>query len=92
MPQWPKWAETVVLQGGKGSSLKPPENVTEVWEWRKAETYLKKMHAEDPQVLSRRLDELLQRKGRLVAELVALSTWLTLAGRVTEEQRKSLRG
>ncbi len=86
----PKWAETVVLQGGKGSPLKPPENVAEAWEWRKAETYLKKMHAEDPRELSRRLDELLQREGKLVAELVALSTWLTLAGRVTEEQRRSL--
>ncbi|MGB9905499.1 MAG: hypothetical protein ACPLQO_12660, partial [Desulfotomaculales bacterium] len=86
----PKWAETVVLGGGKGSPLKPPENVTEAWEWRKAETYLKKMHAEDPRELSRRLDELLQREGKLVAELVALSTWLTLARRVTEEQRRSL--
>lgn len=86
----PRWAEIVSAQGGKGVPLIPPDNLAEAWEWRKAETFLQNIIAEDPVKLLTRLNQLIDQEKMLVEELVASSTWLALAERVTEEERRSL--
>lgn len=77
-------------EGGSGVPLIPPENLTEAWEWRKAETFLQNIIAEDPIRLLTKLNQLIDQEKKLLEELVASFTWLALAERVTEEERKSL--
>lgn len=86
----PRWAEIIAAQGGKGRPLLPPDNLMEAWEWRKAETFLQNVIAADPARISTRLNHLNDQEKMVVEELVASSTWLALAERVTEEERRSL--
>lgn len=79
----PLWAER--LPGA-------PDRAVEAWAWRQADTWLKDLLAEDPNVLQRELDALLERERTLVTALVAASTWRAQAERVTDGQRRALIG
>lgn len=86
----PRWAEMIAAAGGTGQPLQPPDNAAEAWEWRKAETLLQQVIADDPSALSAEVESLSRQEEALVGKLVALSTLLGLAERVSEEERSSL--
>lgn len=86
----PRWTQTIAAAGGTGQPLQPPDNAAEAWEWRKAETLLQQVIADDPSALSAEVESLSRQEEALVGKLVALSTLLGLAERVSEEERSSL--
>jgi hypothetical protein len=55
-------------EGGSGVPLIPPENLTEAWEWRKAETFLQNIIAEDPIRLLTKLNQLIDQEKKLLEE------------------------
>ncbi|MCG0237722.1 MAG: AAA domain-containing protein [Firmicutes bacterium] len=90
--QAPLWAQRILESRGNPAVAGPPERFAEAWRWRQAETWLSCLLADDPEPLQRRLEGLLERERRIVVELVAESTWLAQARRVTDEQRRALVG
>lgn len=86
----PCWTEMIVDAVNNGKPLEFRNDILEAWEWRKAETYLTEIIYDNPDVLSERINLLRKQEEKLVRNLISLSTWLGLAERITEEQRKSL--
>jgi very-short-patch-repair endonuclease len=88
----PLWAQQVVATRANPESCGTPARAEEAWAWRKAETWLHLLLAEDPNQIQRELDALLERERRLTTDLVATATWAAQAARVTDGQRRALVG
>jgi very-short-patch-repair endonuclease len=88
----PLWAQQILATRANPDSCGTPARTEEAWAWRKAETWLHDLLAEDPNQIQRELDLLLDRERRLITDLVATATWQAQAARVTDTQRRALVG
>lgn len=85
----PQFADRVE-SGALLSKMQSLDDVLLAWDWRRAESWLRKHMNRDPSRLQRSLDEARSRERSLIASLTAESTWLAQAQRVTSEQRAAL--
>jgi very-short-patch-repair endonuclease len=86
----PLWTERIITGHDQAGD---PARAARAWALRKAETWLDRLVAAgDPAAITERLEELGEVRGRLVSDLVAWSTWLAVAERITDDQRRALNG
>jgi very-short-patch-repair endonuclease len=89
----PLWAELIVAGRGDPVTTGDPAVAAEAWVLRQAETWLDRLVAAfDPRAVTERLDELTDMRRRQLGDLVAWSTWMAVAERITDDQRRALNG
>ncbi len=90
-PVAPRWLSEIEVQAGCGKPLEPPPGWFSAWEWKRADSWLKQhLHRTRPEELHQSLDQAKVKESRLTEELVAQTTWLEQARRITPEQRGAL--
>jgi len=86
----PKWTKSI-LRGGEGKPLTPPDDWLLAWEWKRADSFLKRFHAgETPEEIEEKIQFEKERERKLIAELVSKKVWYEQIKKVTEKQKSSL--
>ncbi|WP_018505716.1 AAA domain-containing protein [Parafrankia discariae] len=89
----PRWAGLILADLGDASTCGDPGQLTGLWRWRQAESWLDDLHSgADVPALQRRLDDATESVHRLVLEVARRSARLALANNLGPEQRQALTG
>lgn len=88
----PLWAghlrRSTDIEGDCGSF----DRTRQAWQWRTADTWLKRINESDPDTMQAQLNELSSRKSQAIAELTTQAAWLRMAENLTAAQRQALTG
>lgn len=86
----PSWTQTILDERG-GAAAGAPSMAVEAWQWRQAETWLRDLlSGDDPATLQAQLESHQNTTSALTGELAAASAWLSVAERLTDEERQAL--
>lgn len=87
----PRWLSDIEAYAHGGGLPEPPADWLLAWEWKRADAWLTR-HLENTRTeeLYRTLDDAIRAEARLIAELVAQTTWLEQLRRITPVQKRSL--
>ncbi|MGI5163389.1 AAA domain-containing protein [Spirillospora sp. CA-253888] len=89
----PQWARRIRETGGDPAACGAPADLTGLWQWRRAETWLRAIiDAGDLAQLQHRLDNAQQEQRRLTLELTHRSAWLAMRRNLGHTQRQALMG
>ena len=84
----PVWANAIYADPAAAGD---PSALPQAWQWRQLDTWVHALMAgDDPQDLQKQLEELTDRRRRLVAELVGVQAWRRLADNLGDRQRQAL--
>ena len=87
----PRWLSDIEAYAGGGDMPEVPPDWLLAWEWKRAEAWLRRhMEQTHTEELYRTLDDAIRAKARIIAELVAQTTWLEQLNRITPVQKRSL--
>ncbi|WP_425058994.1 RecBCD enzyme subunit RecD [Sporomusa carbonis] len=88
----PRWIVQIENNVRSGNAVQPPSGWRQAWEWKRAETWLKKHFVKVKlEELYEQLTSAKDEESRLIQSLVSKSTWLEQNRRTTDRQRRSLR-
>ncbi|WP_157432845.1 AAA domain-containing protein [Actinomadura rifamycini] len=89
----PQWARRIRETGGDAAACGDPARLGELWEWRRAETWLRAIiDADDLGAVQRRLDAAQEEQRRVTLELTRRSAWLAMKGNLGADRRRALVG
>lgn len=87
----PVWSARIASERGDTVTCGDPADIDDLWEWRRAETWLGRiLEVEDPVQLRAALDDALEGVRRTTNDLVSASAWLHVSEEMTESRRRSL--
>ncbi|MBO2451195.1 AAA family ATPase [Actinomadura barringtoniae] len=89
----PLWAERILDSQGATDACGDPGRLAELWQWRQAETWLRKLtEADDLAEVQCRLDQVQEQRRHLTLELTHRSAWLSVKRNLGQTQRQALVG
>ncbi|MCO5968905.1 AAA domain-containing protein [Actinoallomurus soli] len=89
----PRWADRIRDTGGDEAECGDPGGLAQLWQWRRAETWLAQIiDADDLAEVQRRLDEAQEDQRGLTLELTRRSAWLAMKQGLGHTQRQALMG
>jgi very-short-patch-repair endonuclease len=87
----PRWLADIEAYARGGNMPEVPPDWLLAWEWKRADAWLKRhMEHTRTEELYHALDDAIRAEARLIAELVAQTTWLEQLNRITPVQKRSL--